>query len=46
MSDNKYLKFEEGDEYKETLDKELERLNNGEISKNEFLEKFINRCET
>jgi len=43
MSDNKYIKFDEHDEYKETLDRELERFNKGEISKNEFLEKHINR---
>lgn len=44
MTENKFLKFEEDNSYKETLDREFERLTNGEISKEEFLEKYINRC--
>jgi len=46
MSDNKFIKFEEDNEYIEALEKGLEGFKSGDISKNEFLEKYINRQTT
>jgi len=46
MSDNKFIKFKEDNEYKKSLDEGLEKFKRGDISKNEFLENHINRQDT
>lgn len=46
MSDNKFIKFEEDNEYTEALYNGLDKFKSGDISKNELLEKYINRQQT